>query len=98
MLQNIIGNIPVMIRFLGPEGRVQLVNRTWEQTLGWSLEEDQQRNLALFDGLYPDPLERQRALEFVARATGEWADFGIRVRDSRWPEERDENLATMPVE
>jgi len=83
VLQTIIDGIPVMIRFLGPDGRVQLVNRTWETTLGWSLEEVQQHHMALFDHLYPDPQERERALAFVAAATGEWEDFRVRVRDGR---------------
>jgi len=83
VLQIIIDNIPVMIRFVGPDARVQLVNRTWEDTLGWSLEELQQDQFELFDHLFPDPLERERALAFVAAATGEWADFRIRVRDGR---------------
>ncbi|HEY0322499.1 MAG TPA: PAS domain S-box protein [Pyrinomonadaceae bacterium] len=83
VLQTIIDNIPVMIRFLGPDARVQLVNRTWEQTLGWSLGEAQLRNFDLFNDLYPDPQERQRALDFVAAATGQWSDFRIRVRDGR---------------
>jgi PAS domain S-box-containing protein len=83
VLKTIINNIPVMIRFLGPDNRVQLVNRAWERTLGWSLEEVQLRNFDLFNELYTDPQERQRALEFVAAATGEWADFRIRVRDGR---------------
>jgi PAS domain S-box-containing protein len=83
VLRTIINNIPVMIRFLGPDVRAQLVNRNWEQTLGWTLEEVQLRNFDLFKDLYPDPRERQRALDFVAAATGQWADFRIRVRDGR---------------
>lgn len=83
VLKTIMDNIPLMIRFLGPDARVQLVNRTWERTLGWSLEEVQQRNIGLLDELYPDPQERQRALDFVAAATGEWADFRIHARDGR---------------
>jgi PAS domain S-box-containing protein len=83
VLQTIIDNIPVMIRFLGLDGRVQLVNRTWERTLGWSLEEAQQRNFDMFGELYPDQQERQRALDFVAAATGEWADFRIHAREGR---------------
>jgi PAS domain S-box-containing protein len=81
VLRTIVDNIPVMIRFLGPDARVQLINPAWERTLGWSLDEVEQRNLDLFQDLYPDPQERQRALEFVAAATGEWADFRIRARD-----------------
>lgn len=80
LLQTIFDQIPVMIRLLDAEGRVQLVNRAWERTLGWSLAEVQQHNLALFEQLYPDPQERQRALAFVAAATGEWADFRLRTR------------------
>ncbi|MCX6044862.1 MAG: PAS domain S-box protein, partial [Chloroflexi bacterium] len=80
LLQTIFDQIPVMIRLLDAEGRVQLVNRAWERTLGWSLAEVQQHNLALFEQLYPDPQERQRALAFVATATGEWADFRLRTR------------------
>lgn len=83
VLQTIIDNIPVMIRFLGQDARVQLVNRAWEQTLGWSLEEVPLRNLDLFNELYPDPRERQRALDFIAAATGQWTDFSIRTRDGR---------------
>jgi PAS domain S-box-containing protein len=83
ILQTIIDNIPVMIRFLGPDSSVPLVNRAWERTLGWSLEQVQRRNFDLFNDLYPDPEDRRRALEFVAAATGNWADFRIQVRDGR---------------
>jgi PAS domain S-box-containing protein len=81
VLQTIIDSIPLMIRFLGSDARVQLVNRMWERTLGWSLEEVKLRGFDLFNELYPDPQERQRALEFVAAASGEWADFRLRTRD-----------------
>lgn len=82
ILQTIIDNIPVMIRFIGPDSSI-LVNRSWEQTLGWSFEELQRGKFDLFSELYPDPRERQRALEFVEAATGNWADFRIHVRDGR---------------
>jgi len=80
ILQAIFDQIPVMIRLLDSDGRVQLVNRAWERTLGWSLAEVQQHNLALIEQLYLDPGEWQRALAFVAAATGEWADFRLRTR------------------
>jgi PAS domain S-box-containing protein len=82
MLQTIIDNIPVMIRFLGPDGSL-LVNRTWEETLGWSGEEVQKHMFGLFDEFYPDPEERRRALNFVNEASGKWADFQVRVREGR---------------
>jgi PAS domain S-box-containing protein len=71
-----------MIRFLGPDGSI-LVNRAWEQTLGWSLEEVRQLKFDLFNELYPDPQERQLATEFITAATGNWEDFKIQVRDGR---------------
>jgi PAS domain S-box-containing protein len=82
MLQTIIDNIPVMIRFLGPDGSL-LVNRTWEEILGWSEEEVQKHMFGLFDEFYPNPEERRRALNFISEASGRWADFQVRVRDGR---------------
>jgi PAS domain-containing protein len=41
ILQTIFDHIPVLIRFLDVDGRIKLVNRAWERTLGWSLEEIQ---------------------------------------------------------
>jgi PAS domain S-box-containing protein len=83
ILQTIFDHIPVLILFLDVDGRLKLVNRAWERTLGWSLEEIQTQNLDILAELYPDPQERQRVLDFIAAATGEWADFKIRVRDGR---------------
>lgn len=83
ILQRIFDHIPVMINFVDAEGRIQLVNREWERTLGWSLEEIRQHNLDVFAECYPDPQYRQQVLQFVAEAKGEWTDFKTRVRDGR---------------
>jgi PAS domain S-box-containing protein len=83
ILQQIFDHIPVMINFVDADGRIKLVNREWERTLGWSLEEIRQQNLDIFADCYPDPQYRQRVLRFVAEAEGEWADFKTRVRDGR---------------
>ena len=82
MLQTIIDNIPVMIRFFGPEGSL-LVNRAWQEALGWSLEETLERDFDLLNQLFPDPQERQKGLEFINAASGSWADFKVRRRDGR---------------
>lgn len=81
VLQTIFDHIPVMIRFAEPSGRVQLVNRRWQEVFGWTLEEVQDRDL--YAELYPDPQERQRALDFIHQPSGEWSDFKTRVRDGR---------------
>src|SRR6266850_3078981 len=83
ILQKIFDHIPVMINFVGADGHIKLLNREWERTLGWSLEEIRQQNLDVFAECYPDPQYRQQVLKFVAEAKGKWADFKTRVRDGR---------------
>jgi PAS domain S-box-containing protein len=72
-----------MILFIDEGGRIKLVNREWERTLGWSLEELQNQGPDIFADFYPDPEYRQDVLNFIAASTGEWADFRTRVRDGR---------------
>src|SRR5882672_4277865 len=83
ILQKFFDHIPVMINFVEADGHIKLVNREWERTLGWSLDEIRQQNLDIFAECYPDPQYRQQVLKFVAEAKGEWADFKTRVRDGR---------------
>jgi PAS domain S-box-containing protein len=83
MLQTIFDHIPVMINSTSEDGRLQLVNRAWERILGWSIEEILTHNLDIFAEMYPDSHEHQRVLNFIAAATGEWADFKTKARDAR---------------
>jgi PAS domain S-box-containing protein len=85
VLQTIFDHIPAMIRFVEPSGRVQLVNRRWQEVFGWTLEEVQNRDLyaELYPEIYPDPRERRRALDFIHQPSGKWSDFKTRVRDGR---------------
>lgn len=83
MLQKIIDNIPVMIRFRDADGRVKLVNREWQRKMGWTLEEVELRDLDILAEAYPDPEYRQQIFEFINEATGEWSDFKTRTRDGR---------------
>ena len=83
ILQTIFDNVPAMIGFVGPDGRIKLANREWERTLGWTLEEVLQQNLDVFAELYPDPKYREEVLNFVFKSNAEWADFRTRVRDGR---------------
>ena len=83
ILQKIFDHIPVMVRFLDEDGRIRLVNREWERTLGWSLEEIETGDLDIFAELYPDPQYRQEVLNFIAASTGEFTDLKTRARDGR---------------
>jgi PAS domain S-box-containing protein len=81
ILQTVFDHIPVMINFVDPAGRVQLVNRHWERVLGWSFEEAQTHDL--FSECHPDPTERARPMEYLRHPSPGWKDFKNRVRDGR---------------
>jgi PAS domain S-box-containing protein len=80
-LQAIFDNIPVMISITDASERLWRVNREWERTLGWTLEEAQQADL--LTECYPDPERREEVLEFYRRVHRRWADFRMRTRDHR---------------
>jgi PAS domain S-box-containing protein len=82
-LQAIFDHIPVMLAFIGKDGRLKLVNREWEHTLGWSLEEIQSRDLDILAMCYPDPEYRRYVLDFISTARARWADFKTKTRDGQ---------------
>jgi PAS domain S-box-containing protein len=83
ILQKIFDHIPVMVSFFDADGRLTLVNREWERTVGWTLEEVRQQNLDIFAECYPDPEERRKVRDFLATPNDHWADFYTKVRDGR---------------
>jgi PAS domain S-box-containing protein len=83
ILQTIFHHVPLILKFVASDGRIQMVNREWERVLGWTLDELANPDLDIYQEHYPDPLERQRLLHFLATSNGEWADFKTRVRDGR---------------
>ena len=83
ILQKVFDNLPVMIGFIGADGRHVLVNREWERRLGWSLDEVRQNGLDVFAECYPDPQYRQKVLQFIADSNGEWTDFRTRTKSGR---------------
>jgi PAS domain S-box-containing protein len=83
ILQQIFDHVPVMLNFVDERGRIIMVNREWERTLGWTLEEIQKEQLDIFAECYPHPEYRQTVLQFLAESDGEWHDFKPRVKDGR---------------
>jgi PAS domain S-box-containing protein len=81
ILQSVFDNIPVMISFYDADGRLLRVNRHWERTLGWTI--DEARGIDILEMSYPDPKDRQDVLDFVARADSEWTPFRPRTKDGR---------------
>ena len=83
MLQTIFDHIPVMINFGDGKFGLQMVNRAWEQTLGWTLDEIRRDNVDILVENYPDPEYREQVRDFVLNSNGKWANFKTTVRDGR---------------
>jgi PAS domain S-box-containing protein len=83
VLQTIFDHIPVMIGFVDRNGQPQLVNREWERTLGWSLENIRGHNIDIIAENYPDAEYRKQVRDFLRNSNAEWADFKTRVRDGQ---------------
>ncbi|MBD2463466.1 PAS domain S-box protein [Oscillatoria sp. FACHB-1407] len=73
MFQVIVDNIPVMIALFNDQGRIDFINPEFERTLGWSLQEWQQRDVMV--DLYPDPVYLRGVLDHMTAAMGNWKDF-----------------------
>jgi len=79
LLQTIFDNVPVMVSLFDPAARRLLfANREWERVIGWTVEEAQA--IDLMAEVYPDPEERRRAIDFIARTITEWTPFRLRNR------------------
>jgi PAS domain S-box-containing protein len=83
ILQTIFDHVPVTLRFIDKNGRVQMINREWERVLGWTLDELVNQGVDIYQEGFPDPLYRQNVQDFVANSTSEWGDFRTRVKDGR---------------
>jgi PAS domain S-box-containing protein len=83
VFQKIFEGIPVMIGFVGKDGRIELVNPEWQRTLGWTQKEIREPDLDVYAELFPDPEYRRVFFDVVAASTGEWTDLKVNVRDGR---------------
>ena len=79
VLENIFNHVPVILCFHDTAGKLQRVNRAFENILGWTFEETKQ--IDIMEKFFPDPVSRQEAKNFLARsADGEWRDFTVLSR------------------
>jgi PAS domain S-box-containing protein len=83
VLQTVFDHIPVMISLVDSDNRFRMVNREWEQKLGWSLDELTKSGVDVLSEFYPDPEDRERVKEFIGKSNGEFGDFQIRTRDGK---------------
>ncbi len=72
--------IPVLVGIYGPDGRAKAVNREWRRVTGWGKDVPLVELLKRF---YPDPTERQQAIDYLEAAMPGWRDFRVHVADGR---------------
>ena len=81
-LKAILDNIPIMIDYFDPSGRLVWGNRCQEESLGWKLEEVL-ADPNIMSQYYPDPAYRQSILTNIRTADRQWKDCKTRTRDGR---------------
>jgi two-component system cell cycle sensor histidine kinase/response regulator CckA len=81
LLQSILDHLPVMVSVYDADNRPVFLNRKWEQVFGWTLDDVKTCNV--FEQLYPEKDQRERASDWIRQATGEWSDFEATARDGR---------------
>ena len=72
VLQKIVNNIPVMLCFFDPEGRVGMINEGFTRVLGYSLEDFRAHDLA--ELCFPPEIRRE-AWEHLLMPEPQWRDF-----------------------
>jgi PAS domain S-box-containing protein len=80
ILEKVFDNVPVMLTFTDPDGRIQVANRETERVLGWSSDE-LRSHADIFGAMFPGPGARERAMEFVRAGAGDFFEFRARRRD-----------------
>lgn len=75
-LNTIVENIPVMIDVFDAEGKFEFISRHWVERLGWELDDLKAAEdpMAL---LFPDPAERQKAMDVILAGVPGWEDFSV---------------------
>lgn len=78
LLQKIIDKIPVLITMYDKSGKIVLVNRAFEDTLGWQSEDLQ--HMDIMEKCYPDELYRNTVWEYMNENTSEWREYKIATK------------------
>ena len=80
-LQTIFDHIPVMLCVVDASGRVQRVNRAWQERLGWTLEE--MSDPAVLAGRIAGDDDRATVLACLRSADAGWTDLELRTRSGQ---------------
>ena len=84
ILQTIFDHVPVMTSFFDSSQRLIQSNREWQRTLGWTAEETARTDI--LEEIFPDPMQRASALDFISRPDQGWHDFQLRARNGDFVE------------
>ena len=78
LLTTILDNIPVIITMYDRQAQVLYMSPEYQRVLGWTKEDFEGANA--LELILPDPLERQRGLEFMMTHPDRWQDFHTRTK------------------
>lgn len=83
ILQGVFDKIPTLASLRDSSGQLLLVNREWERSLGWTLEEAQRVDMTA--EACPDPAARQEVLELIARIAARATSGDADGTEAAWP-------------
>ncbi|MDM8551305.1 ATP-binding protein [Desulfobacterales bacterium HSG2] len=81
VLKAIIDNIPIFLTRYDPEANMLYLNKEFEKKIGWKTEEV--KDVDLMEKVYPDPVCRRQALEYMQKASVEWKEFRVQSRTGK---------------
>ncbi len=81
LLQTIIDTIPVMLVHYNPDADMLYLNKEFENAVGWKTEDI--KTINIIEKLYPDPLYRQEAIEYIKNASPEWREFQLQSKSGK---------------
>jgi PAS domain S-box-containing protein len=75
LLQGVFDRVPVMLTVYDPNTQVLRLNKTFEQTLGWSTAEA--ARIDLMEKVYPDPVYREDVRAYMQSTVDGWREFQV---------------------
>ncbi len=90
LFKTIVDRLPLMITRYDPDANMLFLNNEFENKTGWTTEEVQ--TIDMMEKIYPDPEYRQKAFEYMQKASTEWKEFSIASKTGQKIESEWSNL------
>jgi PAS domain S-box-containing protein len=81
LFKTIVDRLPVMITRYDPDAKMLFLNSEFEKKVGWKTEEVQ--NIDMMEKVYPDPEYRQKAAEYMQKASTDWREFNVTTKSGQ---------------